>query len=221
MGFKNASHMLCRYLSELLGDLASVIIYYDDVLLMSLDREDMFLLLDLVLQRLDKGGLSINPQKCILFCWRVEFLGNEITPDGIRVLPAHIDSIQRLKIPQTPKDLKSFLGACQFVSGFVPTYAELRRNLDPLLRKGVPFKWAENQMWLWTRIKEALINPPVLAFVKFHLPVIIECDSSYHTCASVVFQEEVMSTGKIRKSVIAYLSKSFTKPQRKWSIYKK
>jgi hypothetical protein len=189
MGFKNASHMLCRYLATLVGDLPTVIIYYDDILLMSHSKEDMFALLDIVLERLDEGGLSLNPQKCILFCSRVEFLGNEITPEGIRVLPAHIDSIQRLKVPQTPKDLRSFLGACQFVSVYVPHYAEWRRNLDPLLRKGAKFEWTGDQMWSWTRIREALINPPVLSFVRFDLRTYIECDASFHSVGSVVFQE--------------------------------
>jgi hypothetical protein len=107
------------------------------------------------------------------------------------------------------------------VSVYVLHYAEWRRNLDPLLRKGAKFEWTEDQMWSWTRIREALINPPVLSFIQFNLPVITECDSCYHTCASIVFHEEPLPTGNIKKQVIAYLSKSFTKPQGKWSIYKK
>jgi putative transposase len=82
MGFKNASHMLCRYLSQLVGDLPSVILYYDDILLMAQSKDDMFELLELVLERLDNGGLSLNPQKCILFCSRVEFLGNKLLLKG-------------------------------------------------------------------------------------------------------------------------------------------
>jgi hypothetical protein len=78
MGFKNAPHMLRRYLSTLVGDLPTIILYYDDILLMSKSKEEMFTLLETVLDRLDKGGLSINPRKFILFCSRVGFLGSEV-----------------------------------------------------------------------------------------------------------------------------------------------
>jgi hypothetical protein len=181
----------------------------------------MFELLEEVLSHLDKGKLSVNPAKCVLFCSKVEFLGSEISRDGIRVLPTNIDSIQRLKVPQNPKDLKSFLGACQFVGNHCENYSEWKRNLTPLLCKGVPFVWTEAQMWSWTRIKSALINPPVLQFVRLELPVIIECDASYHSVGTVVFQEIILSNGKPSRSIIAYLSKAFSKPQRKWTIYKK
>jgi hypothetical protein len=78
-----------------------------------------------------------------------------------------------------------------------------------------------DQMWSWTRIREALINPPVLSFVRFDLPTYIECDASYHSVGCVVFQEAPSPSGKLQRQVVAYLSKSFTKPQRKWSMYKK
>ena len=93
-------------MTELLGTLSYVTIYYDDILLITKTKEAMFEALENVLGILDEGGLSVNPAKCILFCDRVEFLGSEISKDGIQVLASHVDSIQRLKVPENQKDLK-------------------------------------------------------------------------------------------------------------------
>jgi len=78
-------------------------------------------------------------------------------------------------------------------------------------------------MWSWTRIKSALVNSPVLQFIRPHLPVILETDASFHSCGAVVFQELPPAEGKKKplRSILAYLSKTFTRPERGWSIYKK
>ena len=146
MGFVNASHSLCEFLTELLGNLPYVTIYYDDILIITKDKESMFTALEKVLGILDKGGLSVNPAKCVLFAKRVEFLGSEISTEGIQVLPSHVESIQRLKVPENVKDLKSFLGATQFVGDHIRSFGEWRRNLTPLLCKGAPWVWGKNQM---------------------------------------------------------------------------
>jgi len=53
-----------------------------------------------------------------------EFLGHIISTEGIRAYPNNI-YIQDFKIPNAPKQIKSFLGLCGFYPNF---YKRFRKN---------------------------------------------------------------------------------------------
>ena len=150
-GFRNSSFALARYLTTLLGDLQlrGVTIYYDDILIFTSSVHEMHGLLEEVLERLDKGAMSLNAQKCKLYWSKIDYLGYQISEQGLKVLDKHINAIDRLKIPTCKRDVKSLLAALEFISKHLPNFARVKKPLNDILSKNVPFVWTEECMQAW------------------------------------------------------------------------
>ena len=64
-----------RFIDRLLVDLPYVLVYLDDILVVSTDRQSHAAHLRLVLERLKENGLLLNSSKCQFYRSEVEFLG--------------------------------------------------------------------------------------------------------------------------------------------------
>ena len=71
-----------------------------------------------LLKALRKNGLKISPKKCQLFKTELQYMGNTIFIKDRRVCvkPMHsqLDAIQKIKLPTTEKECKSFAGMVKF-----------------------------------------------------------------------------------------------------------
>jgi hypothetical protein len=85
-GLKNAIAVFQRAIMNALGELAYdyVIIYVDDILIVSCDVESGLERLNIVLECLTKAGFSLNLKKCSFLKTKVEFLGFEVEAGQIR-----------------------------------------------------------------------------------------------------------------------------------------
>ena len=57
--------------------------YLDDILIAGFDFDDHPRNLDEVLNHLTAHGLKLNASKCALFRAKVDYLGHEISPEGL------------------------------------------------------------------------------------------------------------------------------------------
>ncbi|RCN36348.1 hypothetical protein ANCCAN_17759 [Ancylostoma caninum] len=76
-----------------------VFFYINDILVATETKERHFEVLRLVFEALRAANLKLMPQKCILLCEKVAFLGHEVTRKGVHVDPAKIDKIQQYPRP--------------------------------------------------------------------------------------------------------------------------
>ncbi|GFX88840.1 transposon Tf2-6 polyprotein [Trichonephila clavipes] len=86
-----------------------VLPYLDDILVASENEEQHKTHLKLVFDRLQKYGLRMNISKSTLGITHLEFLGYLITPEGSKPLPEKVDAILSYKLPETIRDLRTFL----------------------------------------------------------------------------------------------------------------
>ena len=83
-GLLNSGCSFQRLMDEVLGDLPHTFVYVDDVLVASPDIASHMVHLRQTFSRLRDAGLVINPAKCVFGANKVEFLGHEVSVDGIR-----------------------------------------------------------------------------------------------------------------------------------------
>ena len=69
---------------------------------------------------------------------RTNWLGHEIDENGIKPNEEKIEAILKLNPPENTKELKSFLGAKQYVAKFLPKLSEQTDRLRKLLKKNEP-----------------------------------------------------------------------------------
>ena len=94
----------------------------------------------------------------------------------------------KLKAPENTKDLKSFLGAIQYMVKFLPKLSERTDRLRKLLKKNEPWKWGSEQETEFNRIKQMLTEGPCVAhYAKDNM---VTTDASKTGLGITLFQKQ-------------------------------
>ena len=170
-----------------------------------------------LLKALRKNGLKISPKKCQLFRTELQYMGNTIFVKERRVcikpLHSRLEVIQKVKVPTTAKQCKSFAGMVNFVSIFYPEIKRLLKPIYDLTRKGKWFVWGKEQQDAFEEIKRRLQKAPVL-----HMPdkvgrFQLYSDTSKYATGGALYQ---IQNGKPK--LIAYSGKRLPEAAHSYSI---
>ncbi len=123
-------------MDSVLGGLPFAFVYLDDILVASTDEESHRRHLQAVFSVLQQNGLIINPEKCLLACSTVDFLGHRLSASGIGPLPSRVQAITEFPRPATVKQLQAFLGLFNFYCQFIPAADKVVFPLTRALRGG-------------------------------------------------------------------------------------
>ena len=136
----------------------------DDILVFSKDYDSHLTHVQDVLERLRNAGLTANPKKCHFASNNIRILGHEVTDGLIYPTDEKVEVIKSWPIPQTKKQLKSFVGITSYFRDFIPHYATVAYPLTELLAHGKPEKlvWGKSQQNAFDCLRNALASKPVL-----------------------------------------------------------
>jgi Reverse transcriptase (RNA-dependent DNA polymerase) len=98
------------------------LVYLDDVIVNSPDRESHLGHLDEALSLLRQAGLSLNLKKCRFFSETVDYMGHVIRPGLLGVAEKTTDALQTAAPPRTQTELRSFLVMCNVYRRFLPKF---------------------------------------------------------------------------------------------------
>ena len=108
----------------------------------SSDFNDHLATLDSVLNKLISAGFTINASKCHFCRPEIKFSGYIISDRTLRPDPRKIEAILSYPTPKNQKQLRKFLGICNFHHQFIVNYAEYAAPLSTLMRKGNKCGWS-------------------------------------------------------------------------------
>ena len=120
-----------------------VVVFIDDILVYSKDREDHDTHLRVVLETLRKKQLYAKLRKCEFWLGEVSFLGHIVSEEGIRVNPKKIEVIIEWKPSRNVTEVRSFLGLAGYYRRFVKGFSMTATLMTRLLQKNVRFEWSE------------------------------------------------------------------------------
>ena len=109
--------------------------------------------------------------------------------DRMRVNPKKLKSISHFPIPKDVKGVQAFLGLVGYFRLFVENFATIARPLYDLLKKSSQFKWTMRHNIAFNKLKDALMNAPVLAFPDFNKEFILTTDASAIALGAILTQE--------------------------------
>ena len=182
-----------------------VLVYLDDILVFSKNKEDHAKHLRLVLDKLREHKFYAKFSKCEFWLDEVLYLGHIISAKGISVNPEKVSAIVNWEPPQNVKQLRSFLGLASYCRRFVENFSKIAKPLSNLLQKHVKYVWSPECDIAFNTLKEKLITAPVLTPPDESKPYEVFCDASLQGLGAVLMQE---------KKVVAYTCRQL-KPNEK------
>ena len=139
-GICNATATFQRLMELALSGLqwTTCLIFLDDVISFSSSFDQHVCDLRSILTRIRDAGLKLKPSKSQLFCSEVSFLGHVISEKGVLPNPDNVQKLRDWAVPQTQKQVRSFLGLGNYYRRFVKDYLKLVKPLTELLHKNTP-----------------------------------------------------------------------------------
>ncbi|GJX94433.1 putative reverse transcriptase domain-containing protein [Tanacetum coccineum] len=122
-----------------------VIIFIDDILIYSKNKEEHKEHLKLILELLNKDELYVKFSKCEFWIPKVQFLSHVIDSKGIYVDPAKIESIKDWASPKSPTEIRQFLGLAGYYRRFIEGFSKIAKSMTKLTQKNVKFDWGEKE----------------------------------------------------------------------------
>lgn len=220
-GLTNAPATFQRSMDFLLGDLrqSGTSVYLDDILIHSTTFESCLERLQVVLQRLEKAGLTLNIEKCSFFPTELEYLGHIIKEGKLLPNQKRVESLQCIRPPRNLTELRSILGMFGYYQTFIPNYSELAIPLTNAL-KGVhkgktSIKWTDKMQDATHTIAKCLQNA-VLNIPIDNDEFLLETDASDKAIAGILSVKRNGSWVPIE-----FMSKKLGGPQTRWPVREK
>ncbi|KAL0549969.1 hypothetical protein IC582_014464 [Cucumis melo] len=181
-----------RYLDQF------VIVFIDDILVYSVDRESHEEHLRIVLQTLREKQLYAKFSKCEFWLEQVVFFGHVVSAKGVSVDPQKVEAIVNWERPISATEVCSFLGLAGYYRLFIEDFSQLALPLTALTRKNVKFERSDKCEQSFQELKKRLVTAPILALPVTGKDYVIYCDASRLGLGCVLMQDG---------NVIAYASR--------------
>lgn len=134
-GLCNAPQTFQSIMDYIFKDEENIVCYLDDIILKTATKEEHTKLLTKALLKLRSAGIKLKPSKCNFYKQKINILGFVVHDGFVYPDTAKIECIKNAKKPKTYKELKSFLGLCDYNRSFVPKYAHITASLYQLFKK--------------------------------------------------------------------------------------
>ena len=219
-GLKNAGAIYQRAMITFFHGMIhhEIEVYMDDMITKSRTTQDHLTDLRKQFQHLKKYQLRLNPNKCAFGITSRKLLGFIISGRGIEIDPAKVQAIRSMPAPKTEKEIRSFLGRINYIACFIAQLTATYEPLFKLLRKDVKIKWTEDCQKAFDKIKEYLLNPPILIPPTPGCPFILYLTVQEASMGCMLGQQD--ETRK-KEQAIYYLSKKFTEPETRYMLVEK
>ncbi|GJY11734.1 putative reverse transcriptase domain-containing protein [Tanacetum coccineum] len=175
-----------------------VIVFIDDILIYSRNKEEHANHLRIILELLRKEKLYAKFSKCDFWIRIVQFLGHLIDSQGLHVDPAKIEAVKNWTSPTTPTEVRQFLGLAGYYRRFIEGFSKIAKPLTKLTQKNKNYIWGEEQESAFQLLKQKLCEAPILALPEGNDDFVVYCDASLQGLGAVLMQ---------REKVIAYASR--------------
>lgn len=215
-GLTNAPATFQRVMNTIFQDHLGkcVLVYLDDILVMSRSAEEHVQHLRLVLSILRAHHFKAKLSKCEFAKPELHFLGHIVGQHGVKVDPSKIAVILKWPVPRSLKELQAFLGLANYFRKFVHHYSSVAAPLTELCsHKASSYdwnNWGQAELSAFEQIKHALVTAPVLTIPDPKQPFAVQTDASVVGTGGILLQNN---------RVVAYTSAKFSPAEHNYFTY--
>ncbi|GJU15922.1 putative reverse transcriptase domain-containing protein [Tanacetum coccineum] len=153
-----------------------VIVFIDDILIYSKNKEEHEEHLKLILKLLKKEEFK-----------------------GIHVDPVKIESIEDRASPKIPTKIRQFLGLIGYYRRFIEGFSKIAKSMTKLTQKNLKCDWGEKEEAAFQSIKQKLCSTPILTLPKGSENFIVYCDALHKGLGVMLMQNEKVIAYASRK----------------------
>ena len=176
--------------------------YMDDILVASRNKKKHQQATHKLLDILEANNLFLKPEKCVWEQPRMDYLGL-ILEEGVMCMdPAKIAGIATWPTPTSVKQVRSFLGFCNFYQLFIYQFSHIARPLNELTRKDTPWIWEGRQQEAFETLRKRITSEPVLKQLQLDQQFKVEVDALGYAIGGVLMQRDE----KGKRHPVAYFS---------------
>ena len=203
-----------KVMDKIFDDLDFVMVYMDDITVISTTPEQHKQHLHEVFTRLGQYKIKIRPDKCAFAQERVEYLGFIVDGSGVSINPKYRDKILNIPEPKSIPQIRRFVGMVQFLHQFIPNLQQQLSVFHQMLGKNQKFKWDPLHVNAFNNIKQTVMNANMVYHPDPNRSFEVFCDASIDGIGAVLLQRD--HDGKPHP--VSFCSKLFNATQRNWHI---
>nr|GFA00098.1 retrotransposon protein, putative, Ty3-gypsy subclass [Tanacetum cinerariifolium] len=178
-----------------------VIVFIDDILNYSKNKEEHEENLRIILELLQKKKLYAKFLKCEFWLDFVKFLGHVINSQGVHVDPSKVKAIKSWTAPKSSTKVRQFLGLAGYYRRFIEGFSLIAKPLTKLTQKNKTYKCGEEEEEAFQLLKDKLCSAPILALPEGSEDFVIYCDASLKGYEAVLMQREKCTVFTDHKSL--------------------
>ena len=134
-GISSSPGIFQSFMCKVLSSIDNIIIYQDDILIMTSTKHQLYIIHNKVLQRLRKTGIKLKINTCSFYVNSVNYLGYIFDKDGVHPTAEKICAIIDAPTPVNVKQVQSFLVLCNYYHRFIHNFSAVFAPLYKLLKK--------------------------------------------------------------------------------------
>ena len=215
-GLKPMSFKFQQLMDKIFGHLPFVVVYIDDITIVSKNREEHVEHVKFVINELTRWNIPIREDKSRFGQKEIKLLGHIISGTGIRKDPRKVEVVKNWKKPKTSKQLCRFLGFANYYRQFISHFSTISSPLDEKRKTKGELKWDDQMDEAFKKLKDEIYNRIELLHPKPNCPYILCTDASDVGLGAWIGQKV---GDKIHR--ISFASKALSKSQKSYSATKR
>jgi hypothetical protein len=152
-----------------------------------------------VLKKLETHNLYLKPEKCEFLKREIEYLGVIVGNRVLKMNLKRLESVKNWAVPNSPTEIRKFLGFAGYYRYFVPNYSQIAWPLLHLTKKTTPWEWTKTQQLAFDLLKALMCEAPVLIQPNFEKKFFLQVDASAYDVGTVLSQEGENTTPSLEK----------------------
>ena len=190
IGLTNAPATFMDLMNRVFEDFLDkfVIVFIDDILVYSKNKEEHAQHLRLVLQRLQMKKLYAKFKKYEYWLNEVVLLGHTVSKKGVAIDPAKIEAVISWQWSKNVTEVRSFLVVAGYYCRFVEGFSGIASPLMALTHKAHKFAWTKPCEGNLQELKKCLTIAPILAIRQENAKFDIYCVASKSGLGVVLMQ---------------------------------
>ena len=214
----NAPPTFQRYMnktfSQMIGE-RKVVIFMDDVIVHGNTQNELTSHVREFLQTCMDENLCLKIAKSTFETQEIDFLGYRIKHGQYSPCTVKTAAIKDWPVPTNLKELRSFIGFCNFYRMFIANFSQIAHPLHLLTKKDQEYIWEEPQQQAFQELKTRLTSSPVLRLPDLLKLFFVQTDASKLGTGAVLLQKDDAGVSH----PCAYLSQALVGTEQNYQVY--